>query len=225
NGNGTFQEEKHYPVGALPFSLVAGDFNRDGKLDLVTTNQGSQNLGVSLLLGRGDGTFEDQVRFATGPVPDSVFTTDFNGDGRLDLAVSNAGSPDVSILLGRGDGTFQDQVRFAVGDGPTPRTGFAVADLNGDGRPDLLASQILANNVVVLLGRGDGSFGAPFQAPVGLGPAAFTTADFNNDGRVDVASINPTTNDLRVSLGLGDATLQGPMRLAVGTAPVAVAQG
>src|SRR5262249_18309428 len=105
NVNGTFHEGKHYPVGALPFSLVAGDFNRDGKLDLVTTNQGSQNLGVSLLLGRGDGTFEDEVRFATGPVPDSVFTTDFNGDGRLDLAGSNAGPPGVSILLWARDGT------------------------------------------------------------------------------------------------------------------------
>src|SRR5262249_55182494 len=153
--------EKHYAVGDLPFGIVAGDFNGDGTLDLVTTSQGSDS--VSLLLGRGDGTFDDEVRFATGPAPDSLFAADFNRDGRLDLAVSNAGSPEVSILLGRPqpvrkDETFQTQVRFAVGDGATPRTGMGVADLNGDGWLDLVTAQILANNVVVLRGRGDGSF-------------------------------------------------------------------
>jgi hypothetical protein len=220
NGNGTFQEEKHYAVGDAPLGIAAGDFNGDGKLDLVVSNSGAQS--VSLLLGRGDGTFQPEVRFATDAGPDYLATSDVNGDGLLDLAVSNAGSRTISVLLGRGNGTFADQVLYAASDVATPRRGLAVADVNGDGRLDIVASQVLANNVVVLLGRGDGTFQAPLQTPVGLGPTAFTTGDFNSDGRLDVASVNPTTNQVAVSLGLGDATLQNPVRLAVGTAPAAI---
>jgi hypothetical protein len=222
NGDGTFQPEVHYPVGDAPFGILAGDFDRNGTLDLAVADSGSND--ISVLLGRGDGTFRPEVRYAVGAGPDSIVGADFNHDGRFDLAVSNAGSSDISVLLGRGDGTFRDQVRFVAGDGPTPRY-LVTADLNGDGRIDLVASQALLNNVAVLLGRGDGTFQASLQTPVGLGPAAFTTGDFNNDGRDDVASVNPNTNEVSVSLGVGDATLEKPVHFAVGAAPAAIVKG
>ena len=108
------------PVGLEPQSVVAGDFNGDGRADLAVANEGSIDSsgnsipgtgGVSVLLGAGDGTFQDQVAYAAGSDPQALVTGDFNGDGRADLAVANWGSFDssgnsipgtggVSVLLG-----------------------------------------------------------------------------------------------------------------------------
>ena len=93
---------------------MAADFNGDGRTDLAVANSGTND--VSVLLSNGDGTFQNQVRYAVGDYPIALVAGDFTGDGRTDLAVANAGSYDVSVLLGNGDGTFQNQVRYAVGD-------------------------------------------------------------------------------------------------------------
>src|SRR6185437_14594435 len=97
-------------------AAAVGDFNGDGRADLVTVNYGSGD--IQILLGRGDGTFQTGERRATGSDAVAVAVADFNGDGRLDLAVGNYSTRDVSILLGRGDGTFGDSVSFAVGTTP-----------------------------------------------------------------------------------------------------------
>jgi hypothetical protein len=110
--------------------MAVGDFNGDGKLDLVTANVFSNN--VSVLLGNGDGTFETAQNYNVGHVG-SLAVGDFNGDGRLDLAMTNGGSNSVSVLLGNGDGTFQTAMSVAV-----PTANFAVGDVNGDGKPDLV---------------------------------------------------------------------------------------
>ena len=104
---------------------MAGDFNGDGRTDLAVANFGSND--VSVLLGNGDGTFQDQVRYAAGTGPSAV-AGDFNGDGRTDLAVANDGSNDVSVLLSL-NGTFAAPGRV-VNQPPLPPL---VADLNGDG--------------------------------------------------------------------------------------------
>ena len=139
--------------GTAPYALVAGDFNGDGRTDLAVANIGSND--VSVLLGNGDGTFQDQVRYAAGDEPFALVAGDFNGDGRTDLAVANAGSNDVSVLLGNGDGTFQDQVRYAAGDEPFA---LVAGDFNGDGRTDLAVANYDSGDVSVLLGNGDGTF-------------------------------------------------------------------
>ena len=104
NGDGTFQPAVNYAAGTQPVSIAVGDFNGDGKLDLAVANYGSDN--VSVFLGNGDGTFRAAVDYATGSGswPQSLAAADFNGDGKLDLAVatSNTGT---SVLLGKGDGT------------------------------------------------------------------------------------------------------------------------
>src|SRR5207245_3949973 len=119
-------------VGTNPRSVVVGDFNGDGRLDLAVTNASSYDVPgtVSVLLGNGDGTFQSALSFAAGSDARSVAVGDFNGDGRPDLAVANAdyhGS--VLVLLGSGDGTFQPALSIAVGSTPSS---VAVGDVDGD---------------------------------------------------------------------------------------------
>ncbi len=118
------------PVGIHPVSSVSGDFNGDGALDLAVVDQGDphtgQGQGASILLGNGDGTFQEAQRTsAAGVGPIAVTAGDFNGDGRPDLAVVDQGDPHTgqgqgaSILLGNGDGGFQLQPPIALGNGAT----------------------------------------------------------------------------------------------------------
>src|SRR5208337_4155421 len=92
----------NYAVGGGPRSVAVGDFNGDGKLDLVVANNTSNN--VSILLGHGNGTFAAAVNYTVGTAPIFVTTGDFNGDGRQDVVVTNASSNNVSVLIGKGDG-------------------------------------------------------------------------------------------------------------------------
>ncbi len=244
NGDGTFQDVPlHIPVGIGPLGLVASDFNGDGKMDLAVTNfgiatkkadQGADGQGaagtfapgsVSILLGNGDGTFLTSDPLVTGPGPDSIVADDFNGDGKLDLAVDNSLGTDLSVFLGRRDGSFQTGLSVSVGEVPTPRRGLITGDFNGDGKTDLAATEVFANDVSVLLGTGDGTFQSPLRFGVGLGPVALTTGDFNSDGRLDVAGVNPTNSDVSLALGRGDTTLENPAGFPVGSGPVAVVRG
>src|SRR3989442_6592908 len=134
----SFAAAPTFEMGRQTQSVVTGDFNRDGKLDLAAVNYGSTN--VLVLLGNGDGTFQTPGIYVVGRYPYSVATGDFNGDGKLDLVVVNSGYPsidflgDVSVLLGNGDGTFQTAVNYKAGRYPL----FAVvADFNGDRILDL----------------------------------------------------------------------------------------
>src|SRR5262249_29647863 len=146
----------------LPYDFVISDFNGDGIPDVATANPVSDD--VSVLLGRGDGTFEAPLRFAAGFTSNHLAVGDFNGDGVL-LAVSNDDSNDVSILLGRGDGTFQDQVRIPMPPYGAPY-GIVTGDFNGDGHTDLAVNE-RSGSVDVLLGNGDGTFQSPVDYAVG----------------------------------------------------------
>src|SRR6516225_8571984 len=111
-----FLTARTFPVGPNPISVAVGDFNGDGKVDLVTANFGDNT--VSVLLAKGNFDFRPAVNYATGSNPYSVAVGDFNGDGKLDLAVANIVDNTVSVLLGNGDGTFQPAVNSAVGTAP-----------------------------------------------------------------------------------------------------------
>jgi hypothetical protein len=167
-----------------------------------------------VLLGKGDGTFETQVRYAVGSQPTSILTGDFDGDGRLDLAVLNYGSNDVSLLLGNGDGTFRAQRRSAVVSQPV---GMVASDFNNDGWLDLAVVNNTINDISLLLGTGDGKFLPEKRLALeagyyGLTAADFNgdgappAADFNNDGRPDQVKVDASSDSVTISLGNGDGT-------------------
>jgi hypothetical protein len=152
NGDGSFQVPRIFAAGAFPTAAAVGDFNGDGKLDVVAGNSDSH---VSTLLGNGNGTLQSPVRFAAGIPPQFIAVADLNGDGKLDIAMVNRNAPfnHISVLLGRGDGSFHAPRTFAVG---VPLIFVAVADFNSDGKPDVVGSGTdftSGNNVFLLLQR------------------------------------------------------------------------
>src|SRR5262249_27763862 len=151
-----------------------------GRLDVATgPNFVGPNtpLKIAVLLGRGDGTFQEKVQLPVGLSTNYLVTADFNGDGRPDLAIGDGISRGITLFFGRGDGTFQGPTLLSV-----PGEALAAADLNRDGRTDLAVVNL---DVQVFLGRGDGTFQQE-GSPAGGSPTALVTGDFNADGLLDV---------------------------------------
>jgi uncharacterized protein (UPF0548 family) len=233
NGDGTFQAAVSYgPGGYAAYSVAVGDVNGDGKPDLVVANYCASNTNctngsVSVLLGNGDGTFQTAVSYASGGEYSlSVAMADVNGDGKPDLIVandcasnSNCANGSASVLLGNGDGTFQTAVSF--GSGGTYSYSVAVADVNGDGKPDLLVTNECSSgctngSVSVLLGNGDGTFQtAVSYVSGGVSAQSVAVADVNGDGKPDLlvandcaSNSNCANGSVSVLLGNGDGTFQ-----------------
>jgi hypothetical protein len=214
-----FLEAPQYPTGTNPQAVAVGDFNGDGNLDLAIANSTSNT--ISVLLGKGDGTFGLKVDYATGSSPQGVAVGDFNGDGHLDLAVTNSASNTVSVFLGNGDGTFQPKVDYATGKGPH---GVAVGDFNGDGDLDIVVTNATDGTAGVLLGKGNGTFNAEVAYNTGFNPSSVAVGDFNGDGILDLAVANNNNNNVvSVLLGNGNGTFQADLQYATGNTPVSVA--
>jgi hypothetical protein len=215
NGDGTFQP----PVNTAAYvggPLSAADFNGDGKLDLVSG--GRDDVDFVVMLGKGDGTFQPEVT-DTEYFVSSVAVGDFNGDGKPDLAMQTTSCADEYCFyytytwLGNGDATFDLSATADIGVFP-----LAVADLNGDGKQDLVSGDLW-----VALGNGNGTFQAAvnYIAPGVLTPAI---ADFNGDGKPDLAS-SGGSDTVGILLGNGDGTFQTQKLFIVGGCPSGVAVG
>jgi hypothetical protein len=215
----SFAAAVDFGVGGNPAAVAVGDFNSDGRRDLVTANTGANS--VSVLLGNGDGTFQATVGYTVGSAPSSVTVGDFDGDGALDVAAANGLGGSVSVLPGVGDGTFQTALTFAVGPGLTSVT---AGDFNTDGQLDL-ATASATGTVSVLLGNGTGTFQTGGVSFVGTLPASVTAGDFNRDGRLDLATANPLANQVSVLLGNGDGTFQTAVNHAAGPGSASVTVG
>ena len=232
NGDGTFQTPLVFGSGGISASSIAvGDVNGDGNLDMAVANSfdtysNAKSGLVGILLGNGDGSFSQVVGYSSGQVgATSVAIADLNNDHKLDVVVGNGDCPNtadamcVGILTGNGDGSFKPVVTFHSGGGEV--TSVAVADVNVDGKPDVLVSNwcvFCANTVGVLLGNGDGTFQSPVTyASGGSGAWSVAAQDLNGDNKPDVVVANQCTGATKCSspkglIGLllnnGDGTFQ-----------------
>jgi len=246
NGDGTFNTAVSYSLGASGATSVAvADVNGDGKLDLIVAT-GSNAAGlVGVLFGNGDGTFQAEATYSSGGLsPLALAVADLNGDGKPDVVVSNQWADDtdtnsnVSVLLNDGTGKFPTPVSNLTG-GFYPDS-IAIADVNRDGKPDLVVANSSVGsdgglgNVGVLLGKGDGTFqAASTYASGGYGAAAVAVADVNGDGTLDVVVANcsgsssdctGSAGDVGVLLGNGSGLFQTAVTYTSGSNyPFAVA--
>jgi hypothetical protein len=228
SGQGTFQAPVNYPTGYDPTWIATGDFDGDGKLDLAVAYHGCASAtacpgGIAIFLGKGDGSFKNSVTYETGDDPRYVAIGDLNGDGKLDLVVTNYSGNTVSILLGNGDGSFQPHSDLTSG-GTSP-TSVAIADFNLDGKLDFAVTNTCASspscsagNVVVFQGNGDGTFQAPQSYATQDAPHSAIAADFNHDGipdllMVDCINASCSSSSVSIYLGTSNGTFQAPSHI------------
>jgi hypothetical protein len=189
NGNGTFQSARtSFVLPSDSYSLAVGDFNGDGRIDIVAAGYNSVTVVPNYnIYGGGYFTSAQTYTFApyTALAPSSVAVGDFNGDGKPDIAATAYYDGTVNVLLNKGDGsgTFLAAQPYAAGG---IAAALAVGDFNGDGKLDLVVANDSNNTVSVLMNNGDGTFGAAQSYAVGGAAMSVAVGDFNHDGKLDI---------------------------------------
>jgi len=231
-GDGTFRASVDYysptadsgtPYG---WDIATGDFNGDGIPDVVMGNWCCDTaVGISVFLGRGDGTLLPGVNYGSGGNLAYVAVADFNKDGKLDIAAVDNSLGQVDIFLGNGDGTFPATPSATIATNDSDSRKIVVADLNGDGYPDLVVANANGATAGVIMNDGTGAFLA--QVPYTLNGLAYSVAvaDVNGDGKLDLLLPENATGNLAVLLGNGDGTFQGENDFSLGNNPVDIAVG
>jgi len=220
DGTGSFVEAARLSAGIIPSALVAADLDRDGMVDLAVTNSTEGDL--SVFLGHGDGSFEALPRQEAGGYSGDLGIGDLNGDSRLDLAVVDY-DRGISLLMGAGDGTFQVAALLPMSN---PQD-VVVADVNADGRLDLVATNGGNWTVLTFLGKGDGTFEAPRVASLGTSVTQLVAGDFDENGKLDLAVVEFYLDRIEILMGdgQGNFTTRPYERYYSGRSPFSIALG
>jgi hypothetical protein len=163
--------------------------------------------------------FKGPSTFGTHLAPISIAVADFNGDGNLDIATANRSSNDISVLLGNGNGTFAKAVNYSAGTGGPDPVSIIAADVNGDGKPDLIVADLGTKSISVFINTGTGTFNAAVKYTVGNSPSAVAVADLNGDGSPDIAVTNSADNTVTVLFNNGSGTFTTNATYSTGTTP------
>jgi hypothetical protein len=216
------------PVGR---AVALGDLNRDGAPDLAAVHPADHSSVVSVLLNRGDGSFDARHDYGTGKGANAVTLADLDCDGTRDLVIANGGTNSVSILLNRGNGRFEPQHAYRASSMPWA---VAVADLDGDKYPDLAVANLNGKpeqdgsfgSVSVLLNEGDGTFGEPTNYPTDGGyPEDLSALDIDGDGRLDLAVANSEGELVYLLRNRGEGRFEPGRHYDSGTGTAALAAG
>ena len=204
-GNGVLRPPLRLPIGSAG-ALAAADVNADGRLDLVVS-QVAPN-GISVFLGRGNGTFAIASRTLVDEYPGELLLEDFDRDGRLDIAVVDVfGQGSVLFLRGEGDGRFATAQRSDCGQAAIS---LASGDFNEDGLPDLAVQVNYGQDIVICAGAGDGRFGLS-GGPTFVNTLSLAAGDINGDGHRDIITGSSFGEGIGVALGRGDGTFAPPV--------------
>jgi FG-GAP-like repeat len=219
NGDGTFTLGNNSNITSNP--LIGGtlaDVNGDGKLDVVVVDQNAPG-NVWTALGNGDGTFQTATSAGlSGPAGRQTLLVDLNGDGLLDVADFDYDSSALTVFLATSATTYAQPASYTTTDEANDGCSLTAGDLNGDGKPELLAANCNQDNITVFLNTGNGAFqtgvyyasalSAADGTSADIYPEALSVADVNGDGKADVVVANDDGSDITILLGKGDGTLQ-----------------
>jgi hypothetical protein len=216
-----------YLVESAPVFIERHGFNADQQADLVVAN--SESDSISILLGSSSGIFTvSPITFPTAdnPVAIAVGSFNVNSDNFIDVAVVNKLSNNVSILLGNGNGGFTGPTNFQVGSSPNDVV-TQNFNSNSDGYLDLAITNTQSDNISILLGNGNGTFGMPISHITGgVSPTSIATGDFNKNGKIDFAVVNKSSDNISIMFGDGSGGIIQPVTLIpVRSTPTSVVVG
>jgi hypothetical protein len=211
-------------TGTGPMAVKVADLNNDSFLDIVVANYDGGT--ASILFGYGNGSFQPYVDLSNdiNAQPTAIVIGDINKDNRLDILIANRNASNVGVFLGQGNGTFSQQIIVSTGTNSTP-TGLALSDLNSDTILDIVVANHQNDNLVILLGIGNGTFTNTLTLQTGnySGPYLVIVNDFNKDGYLDIAAGCGDANYVGIFLGDGTGKFSNQTVYYIESGPYALA--
>ncbi|CAF1313567.1 unnamed protein product [Rotaria sordida] len=206
-GDGSFLPGIAYQtgVGSAPCTLTTGDFDNNSQLDIIVTNEQSNDISIFLAYDRELYGSITSYSMGFGSQPHSIAIGDLNNDGLSDIVVANYGTDNVGILLGHNHGVFDTIPTYSVGVGSSPYS-VSIADFNNDNQLDIVVSNSESDNITILIGNGNGTFviGATYSTGTGSRPCTVAVGDFDNNNITDIAIANYGTNNVFLLYGYGN---------------------